>query len=313
MTRQWGRQVRLLVGGTDGQGLDLSALRMTFDVRQSDFLQPNNANIRVYNVAPETARRAEREFTRVVLQAGYEGNVATIFDGTIVQTRLGRESQTDTYLHITAMDGDMALNYAVVNKSYAAGSRPEDRLAEAVRAGAQYGLQAGHITQGSEPALPRGVVMFGMARDAIRDEAEALGASASVQNNRLQVLAHNEPLPGEAVVINAQTGMVGMPEQTAEGITFTALLNPRLRIGQAVRIDNRSIQRAAASATYEGQKRNFALQEMVPLDRDGLYRVLVADHIGDTRGNPFYTKAICYALGTAPPAALSRGLPVVTE
>ncbi|MGC8165472.1 hypothetical protein ACP3WT_28400, partial [Salmonella enterica] len=68
-----------------------------------------------------TRQRIEQEFTRIVLQAGYAGNYGIIFDGSVKQVRRGRENQTDTYLDITAADGDSAYNFAVVNTSLAAG------------------------------------------------------------------------------------------------------------------------------------------------------------------------------------------------
>jgi hypothetical protein len=69
----------------------LSALRVVFHVRRGDLQTPNSAAIRVYNVSETTKQRIEKEFTRVVLQGGYQGNFGIIFDGTIKQVRRGQE------------------------------------------------------------------------------------------------------------------------------------------------------------------------------------------------------------------------------
>ena len=125
---QYIRRCNLVVSGVSGDGLDLSNLRIVFKIKKSDAQTPNTAEIRVYNLAPETAKQIRKEFKRVVLQAGYESNYGVIFDGNIKQVRMGRESGTDTYIDIAAGDGDDAYNYAVVNTTLAAGAKQSDQI-----------------------------------------------------------------------------------------------------------------------------------------------------------------------------------------
>ncbi|MGH8431847.1 MAG: phage protein, partial [Solimonas sp.] len=133
-TPQFGRKASLIVGLDSGDAIDLSELRVVFSIRRGDLQTPNSGRFRVFNLAPDTARRVQKEFTRVVFQGGYEGNFGILFDGTIKQVRRGRASQTDTYLDITAADGDSAYNFAVVNTTLAAGSTPADHVAAACTA-----------------------------------------------------------------------------------------------------------------------------------------------------------------------------------
>ena len=98
MAEQFGRKVSLIIGPDAGDALDLSGLRIVFRVQRGDTQTPNSLRARVYNVSDNTAQRAEsKEFTRIVLQAGYEGNYGIIFDGSIIQVRRGREP--DRHLH----------------------------------------------------------------------------------------------------------------------------------------------------------------------------------------------------------------------
>ena len=46
--------------------------------------------------------------------------------------------------------------------------------------------------------------------------------------------------PAEAVVLTAETGLVGAPEQTNDGIKVRCLLNPRLRIGGRINSTTRA-------------------------------------------------------------------------
>lgn len=290
---QYLRSCTLVVSGLDGEGLDLSALHIQFEVKQWDIQTPNSAIIRVWNLKADTSKRIEKEFTRVTLQAGYEGaDTGVIFDGTIVYIRRGRENATDTYLDIFAADGDAAYNFAVVNASLAAGSKPEDRLKAITEAMEKYGVTQGAVPEGGlgGSELPRGKVMFGPARDQMRDLAESTLTTWSIQNGQVNVIERGGYLPDEAVVLNSKTGMIGLPTQTEDGINVRCLLNPKIKVAGRVQIDNASIQRATVSLQYT------AINFFPSVTDDGFYRVIVVDHTGDNRGQDWYSDLTCVAV-----------------
>ena len=166
--RQWLRKCSLLVGkGSDG--LELGELRIVFKTTKGDIETPNSAEIAVYNLSEATSSKIRKEFTRVVLQAGYQDNCAVIFDGTIRQVRRFRENGTDVCTSILAADGDAAYNYAVVNTTLAAGSTSAEHVGACQKAFSGKGADAGYIPDMAGPALPRGKVMYGMARKYMRD------------------------------------------------------------------------------------------------------------------------------------------------
>ncbi|GAA0807687.1 phage protein [Cupriavidus gilardii] len=294
-TRQFGRKVSLIIGQDSGEAVDLSELRFRFDVRRGDLQTPNSARIRVYNVSKQTAQRIEREFTRLVLQAGYPGNYGIIFDGTVKQVRRGRESQTDTYLDITAADGDSAYNFAVVNTTLAAGSTAADHVAAACTAMNPYGVSQGYLPELPRNPLPRGKVMFGMAREFMRWTARTCQTVWSIQDGKVVMVPETSYMPGEIPVITSETGMVGLPEQTQNGITIKMLLNPSVKIGRLIQIDNASVQRYEYSLNVGQQAQNERIEEQAKLQDDGYYYVMIAEHHGDTRGNEYYTDVICLA------------------
>lgn len=294
-TAQFGRKVSLLIGRQDGPAIDLSDLRIVFDIRRGDTQTPNSARIRVYNLSENTKQRIEYEYTRVVLQAGYEGNYGIIFDGTIKQVRRGRDSQTDTYLDITAADGDSAYNFAVINTTLAAGSTVSDHLAAACTAMNPYGVTQGYTPPLPTNPLPRGKVMFGMVRDFLAGTARTAQTVWSIQDGKVINIPETSYMPGDIPVITSETGMVGLPEQTQNGITIKMLLNPNVKIGSLIRIDNRSVQQRERSLTVGQQAQEGFIAERNGLQDDGYYYVMVAGHSGDTRGNEFYTEVTCLA------------------
>lgn len=286
---QYIRRCNLIVAGASGEGLDLSGLRIKFKVKKSDAQTPNTAEIRVYNLAESTVRQIREEFTTITLQAGYEANFGVIFAGNIKQVRFGREGGTDTYIDIAAGDGDDAYNYAVVNTTLAAGARQSDQIQAAAGALAQRGVGQGFIADTGAQSLARGKVMYGMARDYLRQSAEASETTWSVQDGKLQFVKLTEVLPNQAVLLNSKTGLVGVPELTNEGVKARCLLNPLLKIGVRVKIDEADVAEAKLPST--GQ--TAAVNAGASIAQDGIYRLLVVEHSGDTFGNDWYSDLVC--------------------
>ena len=302
--KQYLRKVTLIVGQDNGDGRDLSDLRIRFSIRRGDIQTPNTADIRVYNVNEQTANSVQREFTRVILQAGYEGNYGVIFDGQIKQVRRGRDSQTDTYLDITAADGDSAYNFSVSSFSLAAGSTPNDHVGEILKNMAEHGISEGYIPDLPGNPLPRGKVFFGMSRDKMREIAKNTQTSWSIQDGKLMMIPLTAYAPGDIPVLTAATGVIGLPEQTQNGIRLKTLLNPNIKIGQAVKLDNASIQRYKYSMAVTQEAANLLNEQSNKINNDGLYYVMIADHAGDTRGNEFYTELTCLAIDASIPREL---------
>ncbi len=295
MTDQYLRKASLIIGENAGDALDLSELRFSFVVKRGDFQTPNSARIRVYNMNPDTMARVQKEFKRVVLQAGYEGNYGLIFDGTVVQTRRGRTSQVDTHLDITAADGDAAYNFAYVSTTLAAGSTAQDHFNVAAQAMAKHGVGVGYTAGLQSNPLPRGKVMFGMARDFMRGVARATQTTWSIQDGKIVVIPETSYMPGEIPVINSDTGLIGLPVQTQNGINFRVLLNPNIKIGTLVQLDNKAVQQFEYSLSVQQQAQNQRTALESKLQTDGFYYVMWAEHQGDTRGNDWYTDVVCLA------------------
>lgn len=292
------RTISLIVYDTALNGIDLSNLRIKFQVKRSDTVTPNTADIRVYNLETSTALSILLKLApslsspnrgSVLLQAGYAGNFGVIFQGNIKQIILGRESATDTFIDIIAGDGDRAYNFAVVNKSIAKGSTQMDQINAAAEATAPKGVTLGHIGDVGDVKLPRGKVMYGNARNYLRDVAQNTNKSFSIQDEKITFVSNTSYLPGERVILTSKTGLVGTPNQTNEGVNVKCLLNPLIQIGGRIDI---------AEATVADLKINLSVPNSAanipaPLTQDGVYYVLVAEHTGDTRGIEWYTNLVC--------------------
>lgn len=301
---QYLRRASLML--VDGEkALDLSEMHFRFKTSQQDEESPNNCMIRVYNLTEDTVKRIRGEYSRVVLQAGYqEAAFGVIFDGTIRQYRQGKEPDNiSTYLDILAADGDLAYNFSTISTTVYAGTTAGERVAAVVQSMAPQGVTAGQLLIPSTGGvLPRGKVLFGMARAILRAETQTQGATWNINNGQVNVIPLDGYLPSEAVVLTDQSGLIGRVEQTEDGMRCTALLNPKLIVGGLVKIDNASINKTSAAAGQElptGQlayNRYAGVQLLASEAADGLYRIYVAEFVGDTRGEDWYTELVCLSI-----------------
>lgn len=297
-TLLWKRKFSLFVIKDDSV-LDLSDMHCTFKTEQADTETPNNASVRIYNLTDKTLQ-AVKEFTRVVIQAGYAANYGVIFDGTIKQFGIGRENATDTYLDIFAADGDLAYNFAVVNTTLAPGASQSEQLQAGLDAMALGGVYLGYKPGDvGVTTLPRGKTSFALGRDVIRTYAQTNKMSWSIQDGKINLIPLDGYQPGRIPDVNATSGLVGQPQQTANGIQFRHLLNPAFKVGQAIRINNKDINQLIAQESNPfpiPYNQRTGTLNLAKTTSDGLYRLLVAEHEGDTRGQSWYTNVIALAI-----------------
>lgn len=310
---QFIRKWSLIVADATGKGIDLSQLKIKFTILQSDEESPNTANIRVYNLSHETINQITAltpvEYNRVILQAGYKGgNFGVIFDGTIRQFRKGRENNINSYLDILAAEGDIPYNFSYVSDTLSSGWKAEDVIERAADA---MGLKTNIIPNSDafKGINPRGKVLFSLSKLPLRSSVQAIGSTWSINNGVVQVIPLQGYLSNEAVVLTAKTGLIGVPEQTDDGIKLRCLLNPKIIIGARIKIDNKSINQftqqssgmagqpsAAPVGQFKYNSISGDIQLPANIDNDGYYRVYVAEYVGDTRSQDWYTEITALAI-----------------
>ena len=295
--QQYIRNASLIVADAQGNGLDLASLRIVFKVKKSSAQTPNSAIIRVYNLSDNTAKQIREEFQSVTLQAGYQSNFGLIFKGNIKQVRFGRENSTDTYVDIAAGDGDQSYNFSTISTTLSAGSQQTDQINAAINTMTPNGVTTGFIDDIDSIILPRGKVMYGMSRDYLRQSTESTDTTWSIQNEQIQIVKRTSVAPDPVVVLTSKTGLVGVPELTNDGVSARCLLNPLIRIGGIININQRDIADAKLSNVSNDLQVNSAPQTTA----DGLYRVLVAEFNGDTFGNDWYTDITCISYDNSAP------------
>ena len=92
--------------------------------------------------------------------------------------------------------------------------------------------------------VPRERALYGMPRSTLRDVVRSNGMTWVVDDGQVIVQLGGGCRPGVVVKLSSGSGMLGMPQQTPEGIAVRCLLNPHILIGCQVQINNADIQRA---------------------------------------------------------------------
>lgn len=311
-TYQYIRNFGLLVTDSNQNTLDLSALRCKFSIKRSSNETPNTADIRVYNLASETANQIQQNFSQnytlvpgtatlklsgksgtVIIQGGYDSNHGVVFAGNIKQVIVGRESATDTFLDLICGDGDFAYNFAIVKNTVAKGASQSQIFSQLTTPMMGLGLTLGTSQPALLPGLlPRGKTMYGMSKDYLGVLARQNEVTWSIQNETITTAPMNGYTPGETVILTSKTGMVGAPQQTSIGINVVCLMNPNINPGRAIKIDQASVQGLKIDLSNKVDPANLP----TPLNLDGVYFVLVVEQQGDTRGLEWYSKLICLSI-----------------
>lgn len=306
--QQWLRQCKLVVSN-GGSTFDLSNLRVKFRVQSATVNTLKSGEITVYNLSPTTAQAifTQKEFDTLTLSAGYKNaTCATILAGSIVYMRMGREDALTSYLTMIATDGDPH-NWATINIQLLAGqTTPQQQLNQILAALKPYGITKDHIDQkalSNNSTLSRGKAMYGSVRQVLDAFASSLGLVWNIEDNKLNLFdpADTNNIWGDVFTLTPQSGLVGVPELTLDGLTARCLLNPAIRQGSLVQIPTQYITQTFYSQTQS--QPNLSVPVAPSLSTNSVYRVYALTNVGDTRGTgmDWYSDLICVPTqGTLP-------------
>lgn len=297
-SRQWKRKAQVIIGQA-GTGLLVESLRIAFEVTKTVDPAPNTAIVKIWNLNPDNEARIKNEFDELLLNAGYEDTMRLVFRGNIKHVYRYRDG-TDFITEIEAADGDKDFQSATLNVTLSAGTTNQQLVERAV--GSFSTTKQGFVDVPAKPRL-RGKVISGNTRTVLDELARDSGANWSIQDGQLTIVPAAGMLPSEAIVIRADTGMLGSPEVNDKGVAVKCLLNPRIAINGALKLDNASIKAARAKAEKTEKTGDRIVDdpakmtgETARLAPDGLYKCIRLVHRGDTRGNDWLTDSLCVAL-----------------
>jgi hypothetical protein len=309
----WGRAYSLTIQTTQGDTISLSsdtfepeALRFTFEIETAAMVDLWTCTIKIFNLNYSTASIVIGQGSTVQISAGYQSGqqYGTIWNGTVLWVEVTKERATDSVLMIQSIVGDNQIN---PHMSFAAGPYQTQRqlvMQMAKAAGFTVNDPGNMIDDTAQLPCPK--VFFGQPKDYMHDavrNANTWGfpdfeGGFNVLSLKLASetpeLIYAAPIPAGSNV-QPQPGLsysiISTPKQvlvadTLWGVSFKVLLDSRLRISampQLIKID--------ASALIEQAAASFGAPPPI-LSTTGQYAVVALGHIGDTRGNEWYSEVL---------------------
>lgn len=264
-------------------------LRISFNISKTVTREPNQARIKIYNLSPNTEREIMQEGSQVVFKAGYLDNTGVIFKGQIYQPLRSKERATDYVLNLNCLDGDAYLNLGFVSGTILS-NQSRRKIASQVLRDSSITLDSSNVEElpetnfvdGSTPNNERAKVVFGNPGKYLTSISKMGNSTFYIDNNEARFF---NPLStigkNEAHLITTETGMVGSPHQIPYGVSVRCLLNPLIRLGDFIKIDNKSV---ILNEMGIGDNNYYAHL----LNADGIYRVIKIEYNGDSHSNNWY-------------------------
>ena len=291
----FGRRFRLLVSNDNGVALDVSKLRCSFNIQKTMQMQANYSTVTIYNLSAKTENTIINEGNKVILEAGYEGEqYGKIYEGTVIQPIRDKQDGVNYLLTLNCLDGDGFLNGGVVNFSLSKGQTHRD-VTNSLTSKASFPTSLNNISQSlGNTSLIRGKVCFGLSKDYLRQIAISNNASLYIEDGKVNIIQASDLPNDEIIELSPMSGLIGVPAQTEYGVSFTCLLNPKIKINSLVHIDNSYIHDMQAQIG----------QVIRSLDSSGIYRIIKVVHNGDSWGDNWFTQCETISQAGLAPALL---------
>lgn len=349
MSVNWMRYCELLLEDASKASIILGDLKVDFKIVTHVQSKGSTAEIKIYNLSTETRNAImSGKYKKLRLIAGYTGilpdnneeepvipdymvgkaienppvksggpNYGEIFSGEIryafidkIASKESTQASPESVLKIQAIDGHQAAMEATVNTTVAAGYDASAIHRLTLRSFNPYGVTAGATGTMPPTRFPRGRVLYQTASQVMDNVAAQCRATWQFVDGKLQMVPEESYLE-RIVVLNSQTGMIGSPELTTEGVNIKCLIDPTLRLHGLVHINQaalnstrnamESVNRAAAEEREAASKGNKVqpqgeqknAQPPADIAADGVYIVKGITYEGDTRDKNWYMTLTC--------------------
>lgn len=286
------RTFRLLVGkaGTDGLEI-LPPMRIVFEIEKDTEEEPNFHKIQIFNLNPEHRRELEDKDMRVLLYAGYneEDGALPMAAGAVVDAYTYYDGPT-VVTELRVADGFIEIRDSAVSLGYGPGIT-SSAIVQDISKRMNLPLLLGEDVP--DRSWANGFSYYGSARTAMHKVTAGAGAEWSIQNQQMQVIAKMGVTRREAIVLAADTGLIGYPERTNENAREKATVTDKTT-GKDKRL-------VSAKQERHGWKvKSLLLPTVSPGDlvklesrteaATGFWRVENVRHNGDSAGGDWLTE-----------------------
>jgi hypothetical protein len=170
--------------------LDVSNLRIRFDIKRYALFYPNTAIITLYNLNAKTESAVITEGYRVTVDAGYPDLHGQIFDGTIIMAPRWKENGTDYVLQLLAIDGNDFLLGTYATFSYQKGQTLRSAVETMAKLG---GVDVDpNVSKTLDATFAKGGVVNGPPKNILSDYAKTINGTWYVDSGRLYFFSYSD-------------------------------------------------------------------------------------------------------------------------
>lgn len=247
----YGRKAQVIVAPVDGSdGIDVTGLRIEFNVKRTSTSEPNTATVKVYNLSEWSRGHIKAKDQAVVVNAGYQDLIERVCSGVIKRVEHRREGLVDIVTEMEIKDGGRDLLEPEFRRSYGRGTSRRT-IIENILSAMPYTSKGRLAASGISGVTGGKLSLSTTCKLALDRLARAWDFEWSIQDGALQILDSDGTLePQElAIVIGADSGLISIPSKTGQegprksgsrarkqrpGAKFRTLLMPSMRPGRYV-------------------------------------------------------------------------------
>ena len=253
---QW--TYRLTVITEDGEAIEMAyPLTLSFNILRDTQASSNTATFSILNVAASKRTQVFKDrldtgiIKGIIFEAGYEGNLTTLFRGNIQEAYSVRHG-VDIALEIQAWD--VGIGYDYLATTFEAGTTFKEAYKNIV---SQSPFSLGSIGA-LDGQFQQPTTFVGSPLNVLN---EITGGHTYVDNGVVNTLQDNECLDAGVAILNADSGLLGSPRRRNAQVEVDSIFRPDILVGQLLEIESDSAS-----------------------EFSGTYVVLGVNHVGEISG-----------------------------
>ena len=278
------RVYRLLIGKKGQEkGVEITNLRIQFSIQKTADKNPNNSNIKIWNLKKSTRQEIEKPNTRCLLYAGYKEDAGPvlIFSGSVTYS-FTKFEPPDIITQMDLGDGVQEIRDTTISVGYGKGVKSKQIFSDVAKK-MEVSLTMPNDVEDRE--WKNGVSYYGSARTLLDKTAMASNLEWSIQNGVLQVIEKGMVTTRQGIEISSSSGMIGSPDSQREDKAESK--------GEKGKKDNKEPKQQ----WYGWQVKTLLLPMLNPGDRvllkaravEGVFRIEELTHNGDSHEGDWQT------------------------
>ncbi|ESH51791.1 hypothetical protein SEEB2780_08263 [Salmonella enterica subsp. enterica serovar Bareilly str. 2780] len=203
----YGRQFEITVNCTDGETIHITDVDVDFSSVRDDEKEPNEAELTMWGLTPQTQNAIAQAGSTVSVAAGYiDEGMFTLFQGELISAVTIKPNEVYG-LKMKIYEALIPFRASVTSRTF----RKGQNLREAVLlVASDMGLGCQVSKAAAALVLPKNISGVALSRDVLNSLCKPVNATWSIQYQSIVVTASDSVLNG-AAIFSPETGLLGAP------------------------------------------------------------------------------------------------------